>query len=220
MDADRNIYLSNMELTEAAALLAAAFDPSFGSERTEWVPVPEALDRVTAQAVFARLSAPNYNASAMDGIAVRAADTFGATERNPVRLLRGEGYQGVDTGDPILDPWDAVVMIEEVEEAWDGSVLLRAAVSPWQHVRPVGEDVVAGELILPAFHRITPIDLGALLSGASRRCRFWKSPGWPFCPPGRKLWSLAAPWFPVPLSNPTPGSLRRRSGSAAGSPCG
>lgn len=196
MDADRNIYLSNMELTEAAALLAAAFDPSFGSERTEWVPVPEALDRVTAQAVFARLSAPNYNASAMDGIAVRAADTFGATERNPVRLLRGEGYQGVDTGDPILDPWDAVVMIEEVEEAWDGSVLLRAAVSPWQHVRPVGEDVVAGELILPAFHRITPIDLGALLSGGLTALPVLKKPRVAILPTGTEIVEPGSPMVP------------------------
>lgn len=162
---DRNIYLSNMELSEAIEKLSAAYIGAGSLLGTDRVAIPEALDRVTAEPIFAVISAPFFNASAMDGIAVKAESTYGVHERNPLMLKKGTGYIVVDTGDPILDPWDAVIMIEDVTEIDEETVEIRSATSPWEHVRPVGEDIVAGELILPACHRVTPIDIGALLSG-------------------------------------------------------
>jgi putative molybdopterin biosynthesis protein len=95
----------------------------------------------------------------MDGIAVRAAETVGAGETSPVRLGR-DRYEVVDTGDPMPPGRDAVVMREEVHEV-DGGVELRAAAAPYQHVRSIGEDVSAAELLLPAGHRLRPVDVAA-----------------------------------------------------------
>ena len=117
----------------------------------------EALGRVTAAPVWALRSSPAYDASAMDGIAVRAADTLGATETSPRSL---PAHAVVDTGDPLPEGFDAVVMREHVH--WEGGVPeVRAAAAPWQHVRTIGEDVSATELLLPEGHRLRAVDLAA-----------------------------------------------------------
>src|SRR5207245_7370880 len=105
---------------------------------------------------------PHYHGAAMDGIAVRAADTAGAAEGRP-RRLGPERWREVDTGDPLPEGFDAVIMVEEVHEVEGGVELFRAA-APGQHLRLVGEDAVAGELLFPRGHRFGPADLGALLS--------------------------------------------------------
>jgi molybdopterin molybdotransferase/putative molybdopterin biosynthesis protein len=146
----------------------------------EPVAVESAVDRILGAPVVARASVPGAHSSAMDGIAVRSADVAAASSADPI-LLAGDGsgsappFQWVDTGNP-MPPWaDAVIMVESVEpaELRDGgfeeqarptSVLVRAPARPWQHVRVVGEDVVAGEVLLPAFHRLRPQDLGLLLA--------------------------------------------------------
>src|SRR5215203_84429 len=108
----------------------------------------EAVGRVTAEPVWARTSSPPFDAAAMDGIAVRAAETVGASETSPVRLEAG-AFEVVDTGDPVPGDFDAVVMREDVQTD-EGAVELRAAAAPYQHVRSIGEDVSAAELLLPA----------------------------------------------------------------------
>src|SRR4051812_1346683 len=119
----------------------------------------EAVGRVTAEPVWATRSSPSYDASAMDGIAVRAADTVGASESTPVLIDAGH-YVVVDTGDPLPDGLDAVVMREHVH--YDaGRAELRSAIAPYQHVRSIGEDVSAGELLLPVGHRLRAVDVAA-----------------------------------------------------------
>jgi putative molybdopterin biosynthesis protein len=98
----------------------------------------------------------------MDGVAVRAAETLGATETEPLRLAVPDQAIWVDTGDPLPPDRDAVIMAEHVQEIGEHEVEILASVAPWQHVRPLGEDMVATELVLPENHRIRPIDLGAL----------------------------------------------------------
>ena len=112
------------------------------------VPVGEAVGRVTAEPVWARRSSPAFDSAGMDGIAVRAADTVGAAETTPV-LLAAEAFEVVDTGDPLPAGYDAVVMREHVHHTPDGHAELRAAVPPYQHVRSIGEDISATELLLP-----------------------------------------------------------------------
>jgi len=165
-------------------------------DRLERVAVEDAVGRVTAEPVAARFSVPHFHASAMDGIAVRAAETAGATGDRPLELARAAGagapasgapaFAWVDTGNPLPEWADAVVMVEAVEAPEDEArspssaataalpakrsarraerVRVRAPATPWQHVRVVGEDVVAGEEILPAGHRIRPPDVGLLLA--------------------------------------------------------
>jgi putative molybdopterin biosynthesis protein len=123
------------------------------------VPLAEATGRVTAEPVWATRSSPPFDSAGMDGIAVRAADTIGASETAPVFLEPG-AYDVVDTGDPMPDGRDAVVMREHVHYA-GGSAELRAAVPPYQHVRSIGEDVAVAELLLPEGHRLRAVDVAA-----------------------------------------------------------
>src|SRR5215218_7300891 len=120
----------------------------------------EAVGRVLAEPVWAVRSSPPFDAAAMDGIAVRAEDTIGASETAPVRLER-DAYEPVDTGDPLPADYDAVMMREDVHEVDAGGVELRAAAPPYRHVRSIGEDVSAAELLLPAGHRLRPVDVAA-----------------------------------------------------------
>jgi putative molybdopterin biosynthesis protein len=123
------------------------------------VPVQDAAGLVTAEPVWATRSSPPFDAAGMDGIAVRAADTIGASETTPVLLPPGS-YDVVDTGDPMPNGRDAVVMREHVHYQGDAAEL-RAAAPPYQHVRSIGEDVSAAELLLPEGHRLRAVDLAA-----------------------------------------------------------
>lgn len=127
------------------------------------VPVAEAAGLVTAAPVWAVRSSPPFDAAGMDGIAVRSPDTLGASETTPVWFDRG-AYDVVDTGDPMPDGRDAVVMREHVHYDNADRAELRAAVPPYQHVRSIGEDVSAGELLLPEGHRLRSYDLAAAAS--------------------------------------------------------
>jgi putative molybdopterin biosynthesis protein len=129
------------------------------------VPLAQAAGRVTAEPVWAGRSSPPFDAAAMDGIAVRAADTAGASQDAPVLLPPGS-YDLVDTGDPMPAGRDAVVMREHVRYV-GGAAELRAAVPPYRHVRSIGEDVSAGELLLPEGHRLRAVDLAAAAAGGA-----------------------------------------------------
>lgn len=160
----RNIYLAEVSLDEAQARLRAALETAgrWAPFPGEELPLEEALGRVTAAPIWARLSSPHYHACAVDGYALRAADTAGASEAHPLRLWVAEGIcEPVDTGDPLPAWADAVVMVEQTQVEGD-SLILRAALARWQNVRSVGEDIVATELLLPANHRLRPVDLGAI----------------------------------------------------------
>ncbi|HNV38395.1 MAG TPA: molybdopterin biosynthesis protein [Methanoculleus sp.] len=149
-------YLSVISLAEARALVERSFPAIPGVVR---VPVTAGtVGRITAAPIFARFSVPAIHLSAMDGIAVRSAETLGASEQNPVTL---PDAARVNTGNIVPAGYDAVVMIEDV---WvDGETYtVRKPVSPWQHIRPVGEDIGESEMILSSHHRIRPQDVGAL----------------------------------------------------------
>jgi molybdenum cofactor synthesis domain-containing protein len=154
------IYRHLKTLDEARRILQGRF----GSLRvgTETIPVRDALGRVLAGPATALASVPAYHAAAMDGIAVKASDTFGALPEKPILLPRDAGVM-VDTGDPLPDGKDAVVMIEQAEENEQGWGI-REAAYPWRNVRRAGEDIVKGEIILPARHRVRPYDQAALLA--------------------------------------------------------
>ena len=133
------------------------------------MPVAEAIGRVTAEPIWALRSSPPFDCAAMDGIAVRAADTVGASESRPL-LLEPGSFAVVDTGDPLPESFDAVVMREHVHYD-DGRAELRAAVAPYQHVRSIGEDISATELLLPAGHRMRPVDAAAAAASGATEIR-------------------------------------------------
>jgi putative molybdopterin biosynthesis protein len=139
------------------------------------VPVTEAAGLVTAAPVWATRSSPPFDAAGMDGIAIRAADTLGASETSPV-YLAPDAYDVIDTGDPMPAGRDAVVMREHVHYDTEGRAELLAAAPPYQHVRSIGEDVSAGELLLPEGHRLRPADLAAALAAGAKHLSVRKRP--------------------------------------------
>ena len=162
----RNLYLKTTPVEEALdKYISAINDSTEFALREENISTYDALGRITAEAVFAKCSSPMFNAAAMDGVAVVAAQTKYATEREPLTLTLGKDYKIVDTGDPIKSPYDAVIMAEDVVEIDDEHIKIMESVPGWQHVRPIGEDIVAGEMILPSNHQIRAVDIGVLLAG-------------------------------------------------------
>jgi len=154
-------FIRDVPATQALEAWRAAREAAGCHERLPAIDVPiaEAAGFVTAAPVWATRSSPPFDAAGMDGIAVRAADSLGASETTPVLLDQGD-YDVVDTGDPMPAGRDAVVMREHVH--YDaGRAELRAALPPYQHVRSIGEDVSAGELLLPEGHRLRAVDLAA-----------------------------------------------------------
>jgi len=160
---ERQIYLENTAWQEGLALMREKLAERC-VPKNEFLDVRFALRRITGAIVRAKRSSPHFAASAMDGYAIRAKDTHGISEREPRWLELGVQAIQVDTGDPIPEGMDAVVMLEDVLELSEGGILLQAPVVPWNHVRPVGEDMVEGEVLLPINHRIRPQDQGALLT--------------------------------------------------------
>ena len=163
---ERNIYIDNMNLDEALELWERRLSETgcLTPMEPETIPVDQALGRITAEPVFARLSSPFYNGAAMDGIGVHFQDTIGASEANPVRLSLHHQFEWVNTGNLLPEKFNAVIMVEDVQTIDDNTVEIIAPVTPWKHVRTIGEDIVTTELILPDGHRIRPIDLGAMLA--------------------------------------------------------
>ena len=163
----RKRYLKKTPLVDARDLFLGLINPQ--QLISEVLPIEDALNRITAAPIFAKISSPHYHASAMDGVCVRAEDTFGATEFAPKRLARAASespdpgvFQYVDTGNALPLWANAVIMIEKVRQLSDGGIEIFESVAPWNHVRLVGEDIVVSELLLPRSHRLRPYDMGAL----------------------------------------------------------
>ena len=186
----RKIYLNMLPLAEATKL----FLDTFGSCTTlpQTIASHDAAGRVTASPVTARFSSPSFHAAAMDGIAVRAADTFGAADDSPVTLaINGKQAAFVNTGHPLPDGYDAVIMIEHILLADDQTTgIIRAPVYPWQNVRKVGEDIVATELLFPSSHLLTPPDVAALLTAGCPEVEVYSKPCITIIPTGTELVDL------------------------------
>ena len=189
----RRYFLSDIPLEEAMARFFAALEGigSLSPMPGETVSLDKALGRVTAGPVWAKTSSPHYHAAAMDGVAVRAEETIGATETSPVRLEMGRQGVWVDTGDPMPSGFDAVIMLEHLleidQETGQGTIEIMASVAPWQHVRPLGEDIVASELVLPENHVLRPVDLGACAAAGLAELEVRRRPRVAVIPTGSEL---------------------------------
>jgi putative molybdopterin biosynthesis protein len=186
----RNVYLKGVPLQEARDKFFEGLAVFREELRMEGEPIPVdvgALSRITAEPVFAKLSQPAYHSCAMDGIATRSHLTFGASETNPRRLRLGEEAVYVDTGDPLPRGFDSVIMVEDLIETTPLEVAIISPARPWQHVRTVGEDIVATELVLPENHKIRAFDLGALLAAGVTQVMVRRKPKVAIIPTGDEL---------------------------------
>ena len=197
-------YLTNVPLEQARTDYLKLLECHGFGPKTEVIPVYEACGRVTAHAVYAHICAPHYAASAMDGVAVNARDTFGATETTPV-TLQPEQFIVLDTGDPIPEGRDAVIMVEDIVKNEDGSITIHAAAAPWQHIRQIGEDVCAGEMILPSHMSVSPSAIGAMIAGGVLEIEVIRKPLVGIIPTGDEI-------IP-PCTDPKPGDILEFNGS-------
>jgi molybdopterin molybdotransferase len=192
---------------EALAIFLESFRPLVG---TEAVPLEEADGRVLCRDVVAPGDVPHYDRSAMDGYAVRAADTFGSSRDAGIflrlkaagRLGRGE-CQPVHTGSPIPEGSDAVVMIENTEAA-GGRVEVLGQVSPGQNVGLRGEDVARGQTVFTAGRQLKPSDVGLLASMGFTGVEVCRRPRVLIIPTGEEI---------VPRgTSPQPGQMNESNG--------
>ena len=196
----RNLYLKTVPVEEALEKYIDVLESGGGlTAHTEEADAYECLGRVTAGPVFAKCCSPLFNAAAMDGIAVKSADTRGASESRPLTLTLGKDYRIIDTGDPVKSPVDAVIMAEDVIELDDETVMITESVPGWQHVRPVGEDIVAGEMIVPGHHTIRPVDIGVMLASGNIKVNVFTRPRVGIIPTGTEIIS--------PGENPSEGDI-------------
>ena len=196
-----SVYLHDIPLPEAQARLKQALQDAelWRVLGTESIPLDEnALGRVTAEPIWAKISSPHYHASAMDGFALRSLTTNGALPSRPVTLEIGSEAEYVDTGDPLPNWANAVIPIENVESLDElgnitaeirepASIRIRASVAPWSHVRPLGEDIVATQLVLPAGHILRPVDLGAIAAAGHQEVKVARKPKVAILPTGTEL---------------------------------
>lgn len=160
----------------------------------ESLPSGEALGRIAAGNLQAFRSVPHYNSAAMDGIALLAADSFGAGDRTPKRLTLlapgqpfvAGGCYVVNTGNWLPAGTDAVIMVEHVHFR-DGTAEIMAPATPWQHVRIIGEDIVQHEIVVPELEEITPAAVGALLAAGLDRIPVVARPVVHIIPTGSEL---------------------------------
>jgi putative molybdopterin biosynthesis protein len=202
-----SIYLQDIPLPEALArfdraLESAGLSGILGEETLELN--EHLVGRVTTQPVWARISSPHYHSAAMDGFALRAEDIAGAMPTSPVILSVGQQAVYVDTGDPLPLWANSVVPIENVEALDENgqitadarrphSIRLRAALPPWSHVRPMGEDIVATQLVLPSGHVLRPVDLGAVAAAGHDRISVSRKPRVAILPTGTELIEIGQP---------------------------
>lgn len=154
---------------------------------SEEICAAEADGRVTCHPVTARISSPHYYAAAIDGLALRSRDTFGAAPGAPRALRLGEEGNFVDTGSALPEDFDAVVPIHEIRLVSTEAVEVDRPSAPWRNVRPAGEDLAAREVILPRDHRVGPLEVGAMLAGGASTLQVYKKPRVAILAVGTKL---------------------------------
>lgn len=194
----KHSFLDNMPLYEAREKYLALLREQGFTYKTEVIPSALSSGRVTSKAVYAKICSPHYNASSMDGIAVYSKDTYGASERQAL-VLGEDKYTPVDTGDPLPEGKDAVIMVEDVIFSPDGSAAVYAPARPFMNVRQIGEDICMGDMLVPSFSEISPTVAGALLAGGNVEVEVIKKPVFGIIPTGDEIVS--------PRENPGKGEI-------------
>ncbi|MEG0128863.1 molybdopterin biosynthesis protein [Clostridium sp.] len=165
------LYLNNISLKEAKDLAIKVVDNI--TLQSEIIKTSEALGRITYKAHFANISSPHFIASAMDGIATCFKYTLEADINTPVTLTK-DMYEVVDTGDLINEPFDCVIMKEDIVEDGDNLIIRKSCV-PYENIRPIGEDIQMGEMIMPKKQKITPLDISSLLAAKITEVEVFKN---------------------------------------------
>ena len=170
-------------------------------DRTESISIENALDRVLAKEIVANMSVPPFDRAAMDGYAVKAKETFGASSFKPKKLKlaeilhagassnrvlgKGECVQ-VATGSPIPEGADAVVMVEFTERN-DNDVKILKPVYPTANISPKGEDIEEGKVVIKAGEQFFPARIGALAALGRKKVEVYEKPRIAVVPTGTEI---------------------------------
>ena len=166
----RNYYLDNIPIEEALESYFKHLKNYFDTLETEEILVTNSHNRISAEPMFANISSPNLNLAAMDGIACHHLSTNGATETSPITLHKSE-FEWIDTGDPIDDKFNAVIMIEDVSKVNKNKIKIYNSIPPMNHVREIGEDLIQSEMIIPENKKINHYDIGVCLAGGINKIK-------------------------------------------------
>lgn len=180
----RNVYLKSTDLKDVNPIISLIVKNHI--IKYEIINVVDCLNRISFEGIYANVSSPYYNASAMDGIALKASSTYKASETNPV-VLDKKDIKYINTGNEIPEEFDAVVMIEDVYDNNDGTISLIKSVRPYQDIRPIGEDIVEGDMVIPKNHMLRPVDISALLSAGIGKIKVIKRPKVAIIPTGDEI---------------------------------
>ena len=188
-DFERNYFLKDIPLQAAQDKYNNHLNEiKFTDARTtERVAINDSVGRVSSESVFAKISSPHVTTSAMDGIAIKYGSSIGATETRPITLYEGSDFVWVDTGDPIPDGFDSVIMIEDLERSTGNEVVIRSPVAPYQHVRKIAEDIAAPELLIQKGAVIRSLDLACLGASGLSEVEVISRPKICFIPTGTEL---------------------------------
>ncbi len=209
----RNVYLDMKSIDQAKKILFDNFKDLVMPVET--INTIDCFERVLAEPVFAKTSSPNFHAAAMDGVAVNAKVTFGANPDSPVNLIIDKDAFWINTGRVMPENANAVIMIEHVNVIDDDNIEIEDPVFPWQHVRKMGEDIVATELLFPRGHRVDAYSMGALLSGGIFQVQVHKRPKVLIIPTGSEL----KQWQDIQTETLEPGDVIESNSTVLGHLC-
>jgi molybdopterin molybdotransferase len=196
-------FVTRHDVDEALAILEQRISPL----PSEVIALDQGLARVLAADIVAAVDVPHFERSAVDGYGVRARDTFGASDYNPIALsLKGEVFPGrsldltlganqavrIMTGAPLPAGADAVVMAEYAEEEGERVNILQP-ISPYKNVGRIGEDIRRGEVVLTRGRRLRPQDLGVLASIQVAQVPVYRRPTLALIITGNELVEVNAP---------------------------
>ena len=201
-----------IQLDEA---LAIVMDKAAPIRRKTTLPLLEVLGRVSAQKVVSRISVPPFNRAAMDGYAVRARDTFGASKMNPVVLERIDtvyaggvskkavvkgGCVEIATGAMLPKGADAVIMVEDTESA-GRRISMSDSVHPGKNVSRKGEDITPGTTIVCDGEVLNPSKIGSVAAVGEKSVRVYEKPLIGVVPTGNEIAEVGHPLRPGQVYN-------------------
>ncbi len=209
----RNVYLDMKSIEEARKILFDNFKDL--AMPVETINSVDAFERVLAEPVFAVTSSPNFHAAAMDGVAVDAKSSFGANPDTPIKLVIDKDAFWINTGRVMPENTNAVIMIENLNSIDADNIEIEAPVFPWHHVRKMGEDIVATELLFPRGHKVDAYSMGALLSGGIFQVKVHKKPKVLIIPTGSEL----KQWENIKTETLEPGDVIESNSTVLGQLC-
>ncbi len=170
---NNNIYLENYVYKDALDKYKNILHNKMKLEIIE-ISAKESFGYILSEPIFAKVSAPNFTASAMDGIAIDYKKTLEASENNHIELLENIDYMVVDTGDYIEPKYNAVIMVEDIINIEECKIKITSPIGFFENIRSVGEDIVKTQMVLPSFHKIRPVDIGAIIASGVENVKVFR----------------------------------------------